>query len=86
MPINYIPVSQDGSVVEEKDGFQHTQRTHRPVRWSCGLLMLGTVLVASICANSFFIYRQFVKPWELLDELPTQFGGLSQHPTCSDQR
>ncbi|OTA55903.1 hypothetical protein K449DRAFT_452416 [Hypoxylon sp. EC38] len=78
MSVEYIPVSQDGSDTEEKD-FLPIEPTHSSVRWRLDLLILSTVLVGSICFNVFFIYRQFVKPWELLDELSTQFAGLSRN-------
>lgn len=76
MPVDYVPVSQGESDMEEKDLFLPTQQTHLSVQRRRGLLILGAALVGSICANLFFIYRQFIKPWELFDELPTQFGRI----------
>ncbi|KAI4599346.1 hypothetical protein KJ359_001787 [Pestalotiopsis sp. 9143b] len=75
MPVQYIPVSQDVSDSNEKDYLPFTQKSFL-VRWKPSLFLLGGVLVSSLCANAFFIYREIVKPWELLDELPTQFAGL----------
>ncbi|KAI1412057.1 hypothetical protein F5Y13DRAFT_200392 [Hypoxylon sp. FL1857] len=79
MPIDYAPVSQEVSSMDEKGFFDSIQRTHSSVRWRRSLLVLGTALAGSICANAFFIYRQFVKPWELLDELPTQYAALRRN-------
>ncbi len=81
-PVDYVPVSQEGSGIEEKDFFLPNQRTPLSPQWKRDLLILGTALVGSICANAFFIYRQFVKPWELLDELPTKFGKIRYHVVC----
>ncbi len=73
--INYAPVPQRGpDDVEETDVFLSTQTTHLPTPWKRVVLLLGTALVGSVCANVFFIYRQFAVPWALLEELPTQFG------------
>ncbi|KAI0909851.1 hypothetical protein F4823DRAFT_409580 [Ustulina deusta] len=78
--INYVPVPQRGlDDVEEKDVFLSTQPTHLPTPWKRVVLLLGTALVGSVCANVFFIYRQFAVPWALLEELPTQFAGLRRN-------
>lgn len=84
MPNHYVPVSQEGSDVDEKDVnlFLPIQPTPKSARWSYSLIILAAALVGSICANIFLIYRQFVRPWELFDDLPTQFG-TEYHPMSS---
>ncbi len=74
MPVEYAPVSQEGADTDEKVFYLPFQRTHPSIRWKPASLVLGVVFVGSICASVFFIYRQFVRPWELLNDLPTQYG------------
>ncbi|KAK0618067.1 hypothetical protein B0T17DRAFT_509626 [Bombardia bombarda] len=80
MAVEYTRVSQQGSEVEEKEDefiFSKPRPSYlSQVRSRYGLPILVTALVASLCANVFFVCREFTKPWELLHEIPTQFAGL----------
>ncbi|KAI0006528.1 hypothetical protein F4779DRAFT_632940 [Xylariaceae sp. FL0662B] len=78
MPADYFPVPQETSDVEEKDFSLSNapihKRTHPSELLKHTLLIIVPVLACSIAANLFCIYRQFVTPWELSHDLPTQFG------------
>ncbi|KAI0473568.1 hypothetical protein GGR56DRAFT_648010 [Xylariaceae sp. FL0804] len=85
MPVDYIPVPKEEPNTEEDFPLLPVRAAPSPslVRWKLALLALSTALLGSMCANVFFVYRQYVKPWELLDALPTQFVGLRRNvPTA----
>ncbi|KAI0158123.1 hypothetical protein GGR57DRAFT_459082 [Xylariaceae sp. FL1272] len=77
---NYVPVSQKGpDEVEEDNSFAIAQPTYLRKARTSVVFFIGATLLASLCANLFFIYRQFVTPWSLLEELPTRFAGLRRN-------
>ncbi|KAI0391213.1 hypothetical protein F5Y17DRAFT_441631 [Xylariaceae sp. FL0594] len=76
MARDYVPVAQDGSEMGEKDLYLTIQRTHLESRWRRFSAILGVALVLSLSSNIFFAYKQMVRPWELLHELPTRYAGL----------
>ncbi|KAF3767960.1 hypothetical protein M406DRAFT_321792 [Cryphonectria parasitica EP155] len=52
--------------------------TRRPLsqRWSRTTALLSALLLSSLIANFVLLYRQFVTPWDLINELPTRYAGL----------
>ncbi|OTB14039.1 hypothetical protein K445DRAFT_13397 [Daldinia sp. EC12] len=76
---DYAPVFQEGPDIGEKDALLSISRTRLSIRWRRVFFILSAAFMVSLCANVFFAYRQLFKPWELLDELPTQFAGLRRN-------
>ncbi|KAI1474198.1 hypothetical protein F4774DRAFT_430041 [Daldinia eschscholtzii] len=76
---DYAPVFQEGPDIGEKDALLSIPRTRLSIRWRRVFFILSAAFMVSLCANVFFAYRQLFKPWELLDELPTQFAGLRRN-------
>ncbi|KAI1758519.1 hypothetical protein GGR53DRAFT_516849 [Hypoxylon sp. FL1150] len=53
MPNDYVPISQEGSDIKEKDAilFVPVQQTRTSVRWRQGVFILATLLIGSVCVN-----------------------------------
>ena len=74
MAKGYTLLPQDGSDIHEKESSGPVTRPLLSIQRKSVLVVLGIALVASLSANVFSIYKQFFKPWELYDELPTKYG------------
>ncbi|KAI2617255.1 hypothetical protein GGS26DRAFT_413406 [Hypomontagnella submonticulosa] len=57
MPVDYVPISQVGSEIDEKDTSLPVQRVHSSMRHRCGLLLVVITLLTSLRRN---------KPTEIL--------------------
>ena len=81
--IQYNLLPQSNSHISEKDiAFKDTdepfqsrsQRQSSSLRHRRGLFISLALLCVSLAVNLFFICRQFISPWDLLNELPTRYG------------
>ncbi|KAI3318417.1 hypothetical protein HD806DRAFT_526352 [Xylariaceae sp. AK1471] len=48
-------------------------------RWTWGWITISIALLGSLSTNISFVYRQMVRPWELVNELATQFASLRRN-------
>lgn len=73
-------IVQSRSPDEENDsGTEDLKQTfsHPPRRLQTFVLVfVGILSVISLLANVYFIHRQFIRPWDLADELPSKYGKL----------
>ncbi|KAI1813601.1 hypothetical protein GGS20DRAFT_472733 [Poronia punctata] len=85
MSVNYVPVSQFQSRNLDEKEEEHdlypsiTKTTTTTQQWRRRCAILGIAFLLSLSCNIFFAYKQYIKPWELLAELPTQFAGLTRN-------
>ena len=86
----YTLVSQDGSDIDEKDYAQPITRPSLSLRWKSVLIATSAFLFASISLNTVLLYRQYITPWKLYDELPSKYGKhitllLPKNPKTNEQ-
>lgn len=78
MAHDYVALAHDDEhATKVLEAFHQAQLVtrHRSIsklRYLCALL--SALLFGSLMANLFFIHRQFIKPWKLLEELPSNYG------------
>lgn len=81
-PARYAPLASNEHQVGEKDDYFSQDAARQPaqsVRGTCRLVALCIMLACSLSANGVFIYREYFRPWTLLQDLPTQYAGLRRN-------
>ncbi|KAF2151899.1 hypothetical protein K461DRAFT_322042 [Myriangium duriaei CBS 260.36] len=80
----YAAVPQAPSQAEKQDGLSTQPRQRTKAReisglWSGLRLTTIAVLAASITLNAVLLCRVYVRPWELMSNLPTRYAGLTRN-------
>lgn len=72
---NYAAISQEMSHAEEsEDPSTRPRRRIWPKEWSSFLSIMTILLAVSIMLNAVLLSRFYLRPWELMSNLPTRYG------------